>query len=421
MSRAAITLCLLSCGLASRNLAAEPHLPIESIRSELRPNGLIPLLERGELALIEATETGGSKQIAVMTKIAAPPEAVYDAIFDVEAYPRFLKGMKKTRITRRAQSVLAYEWQLDVPVFDLSGQRAMRGQRPRLIEVRGTGGHFKTSQDRWELHGIDGGQNTLAVLHRALEFKDAGLVLRAVTQLEPSMANALSLAMAFVQVRSLRLYLEKRPTPSYRPLSGPVPELEPIPFGAEGARLEALEPLLRRGLLALVESDSEGSLRQATIWARAEAPVARVRAVVLEASEYARFIPTFRETKLSRMKEGHFRLEWTLDIPLVAVSGVTEIFDQPSGVVDMLAVSGDVKRARWKWAFVDEKDRSLIVHQVYSDVREASWFVEKLVEHEPLLEHGIVVASSAIGVQAIKTRSEGLRPDAASVAPQKAP
>lgn len=418
MSRATLLLCIL-CSLVGERAFAGSHLPLESRQRELRPNALIPLLERGELALIEVSASGESKQIAVMAMIAVPPEEAYDAILDVEAYPKFLKGMKRTRITQKTPSVLGYEWQLDLPIFDLQGQRAMRGRRPRLIEVRGTAGHFKTSQDRWEFYGIDGGKRTVAVLYRAVEFKDAGLVLRTLTQLEPSMANALSLAMAFVQVRSLRLHLERRAAPSYHPLLGPVPELEPIPMGSEGARPEAIAPLLDLGLLALVESDAEGSLRQATIWANVQAPAAKLRGVVLEASEYARFIPTFKETKLSKLKEGHLRLEWTLDVPLVSVSGVTDIFPRADGAIDMLAVSGDVERARWRWSFTEQGEATLLVHQVYSDVREASWFVEKLVDREPLLEHGIVVASSAIGVQAIKARSEGRRPDSEASTPEK--
>lgn len=404
----------LLCLLAADALGG-PHVPIESRRELIRPHALTRLLQKGELALIEATPEGSSKQIAVMSVIEAPPERVYDAVWDVETYPEFLRNMKSTRVTDRTRTVIGYEWVLDLPVFDLRGHRAMRGQRPRLIEVRGTGGHLRSSSDRWEFYALDGGQQTLAVLYRALDFKDAGLVLKTITELEPSMSNALNLAMGFVQLRSLRFHLEGRPTPSYRRPTGPVPPLTRVELGAGGVRAASIAPLLERGILALVESDEEGALRQVTLWGRVAASPSQVRAVVLEASEYARFIPTFKETKLSKLKEAHLRLEWTLDIPLVSVSGVTDIFPRTDGSVDMLAVSGDVKRARWRWAFEPESPSStLLAHDAYSDVRESSWLVEKLVDREPLLEHGIVVASSAIGVQAIKDRSEGKRTDSSA-------
>lgn len=411
MTRPSTALAGLSL-LASLTAHAErpTHLPIESLRALVRPHALVPLLERGELALVEVDAEGRSKQIAIMTVIGVAPEAVYDAIMKVEAYPEFLRNMKSTRVTRRTPALTGYEWVLDLPVFDLRGHRAMRGQRPRLVEVRGTGGHFRSSQDRWELFAVEGGRRTVVILYRAVDFGDAGVVLRTITELEPSMANALNLAMGFVQVRSLRFHLEGVEVPSYRAGAGPLPPLATIELGSGGVRPEVLHPLLERGVLALVESGPEGTLRQVHLWSQVEAPKDVLRGVVLEASEYARFIPTFKETKLSKLKEGHLRLEWTLDIPLVSVSGVTDVFPRADGSVDMLAVSGDVKRAHWRWAFVPQGRATLLVHEAYSDVRESSWLVEKMIEREPLLEHGIVVASSVIGVQAIKDRAEGKRP-----------
>lgn len=411
MTRRGVLLGALSLLVSASAQAQEgAHLPLESRRELIRANALVPLLERGELALVESGPGGRSKQIAIMTVIAAPPEPVYDAILKVEAYPEFLRNMKSTRVTQRTASVVGYEWVLDLPVFDLAGHRAMRGQRPRLVEVRGTRGHFRSSQDRWELFAVDGGRRTLAVLYRAVEFRDAGVVLRTLTELEPSMANALNLAMGFVQVRSLRLHVEKAPSPSYRAPAGPLSPLGKIELGPGGVRPEVIAPLLDRGVLALVESDGEGALRQVNLWSRVQASEATLRGVVMEASEYARFIPTFKETKLSRLADGHYRLEWTLDIPLVSVAGVTDVFARADGSIDMLAVSGDVKRAHWRWGFSPQGDSTLLMHEAYSDVREASWLVEKMIAKEPLLEHGIVVASSVIGVQAIKDRAEGNRP-----------
>ncbi len=53
--------------------------------------------------------------------------------------------------------------------------------------------------------------------------------------------------------------------------------------------------------------------------------------------------------------------------------------------------------------------KTLGVHYAYSDVRESSWVTKKVVEKEPLFEHGIVLASQTVALTAMKARAEGRR------------
>ena len=54
-------------------------------------------------------------------------------------------------------------------------------------------------------------------------------------------------------------------------------------------------------------------------------------------------------------------------------------------------------------------DTTVPVHYAYSDVRKASFFTRKLIEKEPLFEHGAVIASTAVALTAVKARAEGRR------------
>ena len=79
-------------------------------------------------------------------------------------------------------------------------------------------------------------------------------------------------------------------------------------------------------------------------------------------------------------------------------------------VVSIIAETGDITRGRWRWEFFDRgPGASIPVHYAYSDVRESSWVTKKLVEREPLFEHGIVIASGTIAMTAMKARAEGRR------------
>jgi ribosome-associated toxin RatA of RatAB toxin-antitoxin module len=321
-----------------------------------------------------------------------------------------MKTVVKNKIVKRQGDMFAWDWELDVPVFNLKGTRMMRGKRPELIEVRGVSGNFKESRERWELFPIDGGKKTLAAFYRSTDIDSAGLIVKTMIKMEPSMEHGVNLAAGFVYVRDIRRHVENLPEPKVQGEHGAVPEFHTLSFGPSGVDLAQLKKLLEFGQLALIESNPDGSLRQVALLAIVDAPKQTLASVVYAPGKYPEFIPNLAKQKVTEESKNHLKLEYELEVPLVNLQGVSKMTIEDDGSVDVVAVDGDIKRGRWRWEFNALSDKITIpIHYAYSDVSETSWFVKKLIEKQPLFEHGIVVAASTVAVRAMKARAEGKR------------
>ncbi|MCA9549638.1 MAG: SRPBCC family protein [Myxococcales bacterium] len=405
-------LCLITLALLAAPAAASAKpLELESRAADLHIPTLAALTKRGDVALIETTPAGRCKQVVIFALLDAPPEKVWDVIMDVESYPKFLKTVVSVEVTGKKKGITAFEWELDVPFFNLKGTRLQRGLRPSLVEVRGQSGNLRGSRERWELYPVEGGR-TLAAFYRALDIETGGLLLGTMVKLEPSMDQGANLSTGFVHMRELAAYVAGRPAldPNPKPRTGAVPAFRSLELGKGELSFAPLEGLLKHGQLALIESHPDGALKQVALFTRVAAPPEKMKAIVQDPAKYPDFIPNFARQDVERTEDGKLRMDWELNVPLSSVEGVSLMTIEPDGTVDVVAQEGDIKRGRWRWEFRDGgKGATIPIHYVYSDVREASWVTKKLVEKQPLLEHGIVIASGTVAMTAMKARAEGVR------------
>jgi ribosome-associated toxin RatA of RatAB toxin-antitoxin module len=383
---------------------------IESRKSAISVEAIGKVLDRGELALVESNPDGSAAQIVLFSKMNAAPEKVYDTVADVEKYPEYMKSVVRNKIIRRQGDMFAYEWELDVPIFNLKGVRMMRGRRPELLEAKGVSGNFKESKERWEFYPLDGGKKTLAAFYRSVDIESAGLVMKTMIKMEPSMEHGANLAAGFVYVRDVRRRVENLPDPKPRADKGEVPAFHELAIGPAGFDLQQMRRLLEYGQLALIESNDDGSLRQVALLTMVDAPKQKLASVVYEPAKYPEFIPNLAKQKVTEESKNHLKLEYELEVPMVNLEGTSKMTIEDDGSVDVVAVDGDIKRGRWRWEFNALSETTTVpVHYAYSDVSETSWFVKKLIEKQPLFEHGIVVAASTVAVRAMKARAEGKR------------
>lgn len=413
MSRALLHL----AAIAAVSLSICPQAQAERARTRtvvtrapaIDPEALAPLLARGELALVESHDDGTARQVVIFSSIAAPPERVYDVIADVEKYPAFMPSVVHSKIVKRQGPMVAYEWELDVPVFNLKGTRAMRGARPTLIETRGVAGNFKESRERTELYGIEGGKRTLAVFYRAIDVGSAGMILKTMVELEPSMEHGVNLASGFVHLRDVRRRAEGTALPpSGSTAQGPVPRFARLEL-PERTRA-AVRKLIAFGPLAIIESNTDGTLKQCVLLADVAASKEQLAKIIHQPGRYPEFLPNIAEQKVVDAGGGKLKLAYELDVPLANLEGESLMEIEASGDVEVVATGGDITRGRWRWELTAlGPDRSMPIHYAYSDVRETSFFVRKLIEKQPLFEHGIVVAASTVAIMGMKARAEGKR------------
>ena len=371
---------------------------------------LARLAQKGEVAFIETTPEGRSRQVIMLAVLPVPPERVWDAIMDVQAYPRFLQTVVEIDLLGTRGDLVAFDWEVEVPFFNLRGTRLQRGRRPSLVETRGHRGHLRGSRERWELFPLDDGARTLAAFYRAIDVDTGGILLKTIVELEPSMEQGANLSTGFVHMRGLAAYLAGRTVTRPGPRSGPVPRFRPLSLNPGAVDLGRLRPLLARGQLALVESEPDGGLRQAALLTLVKAPRTKLVKVIQDPARYPEFIPNFAEQKVTPTGDGRLRLEWELEVPIVNLDGVSFMTIEPDGSVEIEAHTGDIRRGRWRWEAVAVDDETTVpIHYTYSDVRDASWVTRRIIDKQPLFEHGIVLASATVALTAMKARAEGYR------------
>jgi ribosome-associated toxin RatA of RatAB toxin-antitoxin module len=346
----------------------------------------------------------------MFTVMGAPPDRVWDVIMDVATYPKIIDTVVRIDVVKKEGTQVMFDWEVDIPLFNLEGRRKQRGKKPQFVEVRGVSGHLAGSHEAWELFPIDGGKRTLVAFYRALDTDTGGVLLKTMIDLEPSMDQGANLATGFVHLRQLREFVDKAKKPTYAPRTGEVPAFSKIELGGKGVDVAKLTPLIRHGQLAVIESYDDGALKQVALLAEVNASPDKMQKIVSDPAKYPEFIPNFAEQKVTPQDDGKLKMEWELEVPMVNLTGTSMMTIEKDGSVDVVAVEGDIKRGRWRWEFNQRPNGVTIpVHYAYSDVRESSFVTKMLVDKQPLFEHGIVIASGTIAMHAMKARAEGRR------------
>ena len=191
------------------------------------------------------------------------------------------------------------------------------------------------------------------------------------------------------------------------PLSSGVPApssaaaLEPLPRD----RVFALAANAAQAELAIVESNTDGTMKQVSLVVRVRAPVELVHAIVADVGGYARFVPNMKQSDFARDAEGRMVGTWRLELPVSSFSGrdVYEIDPAPTGTIRFHSLD---TLARYRWDFIPIPGGTLLVQTGYPDVLHANRFVRAFVKRQPPLEHGLALAAQYMLVSAIKREAE---------------
>jgi ribosome-associated toxin RatA of RatAB toxin-antitoxin module len=392
--------------LALLLLALAAERPIET-RAERLPL-LTPLVERGDVALVESHPDGRCRQVVLLSRLDHPPAEVYRAFANVAAYPEHMKVLSSIRVLDRDQGLLAYRWLASVPpLMRMDGVRLQRGRPPWLLETRGHSGSLVGSRDRLELFPIEGG--SLVALYRTLDVETGGWLLSSLMSVDPIMEHSLTLASLLIHMNGVRRQLDGPSPAPATPASATPAGFRPLEWSS-GPSLSDLQPLLELGTLVLIESHPKGTLRQVMALTEVKASAERMRSVVADADAYPEFIDSLAEQTSSRRTDGGLDLRWKISVPMASMRGTSRMTFADDGSIDVRTTEGDIKDGRWRWEFLSLDDEHAVpVHYAYHDLRESSFVTRLLLRSEPLLEHGIVGAAAMVALNSMRARAEGRR------------
>lgn len=411
MNRATL---LLGLAVVPQLVAAAEAAPYElRTLDDAAVLGLVPLLERGEAALIESKPNGHLRQVALFALVNASPKQVMAVVADAANYPKFISHIDYAEVIQRAGKVSKVKWQLKTPVVTVGGVHKVVDARPGHLRYRVLSGDLKTGVWRWEAVPVSGGRRSVAVLYTYADLRDSHWVLEKLIALKPDLEHAAVIAGNLVQLKGVATEAERRAGTLRRTARPDMDRWRP-------AKLRSLAPLLRggtgramrrlllRGEVALVQSRRGGRLEQAVVVGVVERPPAEVAATVNDVERYPEFMPSVEKVEI-RMREGlHVKYNAHYDIPLFSMEVETELKPISAHRMALRITGGDLKRGRYGWEFLplDGGERTLAMFHGNADIRSQGFLMRALVDQEPFLEHGLNVGIQLVAVRAVDQRTE---------------
>jgi len=175
--------------------------------------------------------------------------------------------------------------------------------------------------------------------------------------------------------------------------------------------LGMLEPLLKTGEISLVESYRSGRLRQVTIIGLINAAPDKVWQVLTDYNHYTRIFQSLANLEIVRQDGNDAVLAYELEVPGSNLEYTLVHHHTPRRRIDIRLADdeGDIQTGAWLWELVSRAGgkQTIVVYTLYTDVRESSWVIRRVLKTSPSIEQGLNVAAGLVTVRAVKKRAEG--------------
>ena len=208
----------------------------------------LPADGHSDLLLIERMSGQTAPRVFGATRTTAAPGAIKAALLDPANYRALIPALDGTAVVEPGQRAPRIDWDLDVPLFDLSGRIAPH-ERPDGVTLELVDGDLAPGRIIFSIAAQPGGGSTL-IIDAQLDFKRSSWLLRHIMARSPVGEPAVLAAAAYVALRATALRAEHPAgTSAWRPTGPPGTSRLPDPALLVG---ESLAPLRARGALALV-------------------------------------------------------------------------------------------------------------------------------------------------------------------------
>jgi len=347
---------------------------------------------RSDVVLIDQPSRPGAPRVRAVTRVNAPPNAIRAALLDTAHYGAVIPSLVRAEAGPGQGNVPFVAWELEVPLFNLSGRFALRaaGDQVRLDLFEGD---FSPGHLVFTIRPAAGGGATL-LLDATLDMWRSSWMLRRILKQSPFAEPAALAAAAYVALRGIALRAEHPSgNAAWRPQASMAPpsDWEPDPGAPAAAGLAAAR---QAGVVAVVARRPDGRL--AGVAATATIPgAAPVLASALRDPRVWRAFPGWRHVDLVPGPRGPgARVEDNL--PLMDFDATWAVAEPP---LRWTAVEGATRGARLGWAVrADPGHGATITLSLYPRLEKTGSVARRFLAAEPLLESGLATAVAFAGV-----------------------
>ncbi len=373
-------------------------------------SSLYHLLEAGDLILVNYRP--GSSSVPWLTTsgtiVNAPPETVYQVIADVAHYHEFMPQTASASATPVVPGIDRVDLVLRIHVLLTSITNAYSlyyyYQPPHRIDWTLAKGEFEANIGAFELVEVAGQPGRTMLLHTSYALPRNRL-LGSLFSRVPDLDLMVNLTTGTMMMEAVK----KRAETVYEKAGGSVtPVAVPADIPAHLARLAGtLDRLARRGPVTLVE---HASPRFYTGVSRVSRDRADLFDAIVHLDRTTAAVP-FYTAKVLEIGDTAARYEVESTIPLMidfdAEYTLAATFAPPDRIGWAAEPGGDLEGLEASWRLVERPGPvTLLVYRSRSDLASLGFTMRKLLDVEPLFEHGIHISEIRRMMSGVKRWTE---------------
>jgi hypothetical protein len=353
-----------------------------------------------DVVLIDLPATVGAPRVRAATRVSAAPATVRGVLLDPAHYRALIPSLIRSDVHADQTGTPIVDWELEVPLFNLSGRFALRAQadgaRFDLFD-----GDFAPGHLDFRIAPGPGGSSVLFV-EASMDVRRSSWLLRRILNRSPFGAPAALSAAIEVALRGVALRAEHPAArDAWRPTAppGPPPTWQP---DASLVAAPALTSLRAAGVLAMVARRPDERLAGVVTLAAVAAPAPAVDAALRDPRSWRAF-PGWKKVQLVPGANGPGgRVED--DLPLLDLDATYAAL----GTLRWSAVEGTTHGARLGWTVVPEGDRhAAAALSLYPRLEATGSVARRFIAAEPLLESGLALALGFADVASMQTALAG--------------
>lgn len=381
---------LLALGAVSPARAVQ--YPMQQLPDE-KLAAMGPLLRHGEVALIESLPSGRLKQVTIVSLVAAPPQVVREVLTTPEKWPDFVPNVSRSKVSRRPDGSLDYDFELSLKVLSLETDYRMTPQADGTVEVHDNDAVDRSSQ-LWKFIAVPGG--TVMVEYSFTDIYHSNKYVKKIAEAAPMTEHGLALAAQLAYVKAMKVRAEKLAAPGSFPAFDATQKSPGFNF------------LLERGRVAVIRTGSDGRSSDISILDNVYAPAERVHEVIAGVSDYARFVDGVKRAEIKSSGDGIVDYELRHDLSLVHMESRFRM-RRAGNAVDVIGDSGDQRGSRYRWDLTQKGDKqTLVVFRASQDLSSVSPLIfGTIFRAAPFFEPGIAVAMGLVYVVGVRGHAEG--------------
>lgn len=171
-------------------------------------DSMIPLLQKGQLVLVEQGKDGKFASATGMVLVDAPPEKVWQTLIKMEDFKDFMPKVTTSEVLRREKNEMDVRFVIDVPGPDTDYTiRYTKDDASRTLTGTWKDGDLKGSKWFWKVEATADGKTMVS---QQVAVKNFSSILSSVEDETQTMTVGVNVSSALAAAKGLKLKCEQR-------------------------------------------------------------------------------------------------------------------------------------------------------------------------------------------------------------------